>query len=64
MAEVVTNLTGKAEGQVLTGPALDTYNWFDQPARIAPTQFQGSFMRDGKLALRLPSKSVVVVSIE
>jgi alpha-N-arabinofuranosidase len=63
-AEVATNLTGKAEGQVLTGPALDTHNWFDQPARIAPIKFQGSFTKDGKLALRLPAKSVVVVSVE
>jgi alpha-L-arabinofuranosidase len=63
-AEVATNLTGKAEGQVLTAPALDTYNWFDQPARITPAKFQGSFARDGKLALRLPAKSVVVVAID
>ena len=63
-AEVTTNLTGKAEGQVLTAPALDTYNWFDQPARITPAKFQGGFARDGKLALRLPAKSVVVVVID
>jgi alpha-N-arabinofuranosidase len=62
-AEVTTNLTGSAEGKVLTGPALDAYNWFDQPAKITPARFEGSFERDGKLALRLPAKSVVVVSI-
>lgn len=63
MAEVVTNLTGKAEGQILTGPELDAYNWFDQPAKITPAKFQGAFMRDGKLGLRLPAKSILVIAI-
>jgi alpha-L-arabinofuranosidase len=62
--EMTTNLSGKAEGQVLTGPALDTYNWFDQPARITPAKFQGSFTGNGKLTLRLPPKSVVVVATD
>jgi len=63
-AEVTTNLTGTAEGQVLTGPALDSYNSFDQPTRITPSKFTGGFVRDGNLGFRLPAKSVVVVAIQ
>ena len=63
MAEVLTNLTGEAEGQILTGPELDAYNAFDQPAKITPAKFQGVFMREGKIGLHLPAKSIVVIAI-
>jgi alpha-N-arabinofuranosidase len=62
-AEVLTNLTGKVEGQILTAPELDSYNEFGKPAKITPAEFQGGFLRNGKIGLRLPAKSIVVIAI-
>jgi alpha-L-arabinofuranosidase len=63
-AEVLTNLSGAAEGRILTGPALDSYNWFDHPDRVAPTKFDGIFVENGKLGVHLPAKSIVVLAIK
>jgi alpha-N-arabinofuranosidase len=63
-ADVLTNLTGAAEGQILTGPALDSYNWFDHPDRIAKAKFDGTFVENGKLGVHLPAKSIVVLAIK
>lgn len=62
--EVTTNISGHAEGSILTGPTLDSYNGFDNPSKLAPAVFQGGLSKDGKCTLRVPAKSVVVVSIE
>ena len=60
---VVTDLTGTPEGQVLTGPALDAFNEFGQPPKVAPARFQNFTVSRGKIALRMPSKSIVVFSV-
>jgi alpha-L-arabinofuranosidase len=61
--EVVTDLTGPPEGQVLTGPALDAFNEFGHPPEVAPARFQNFTVSGGKIALRMPSKSIVVCSV-
>lgn len=62
-AHVVTNLTGKGHGRILTGPAMDSHNTFAAPETIHPVTFQ-SATEDGKLTVDLPAKSVVVLAIE
>ncbi|MDQ8755190.1 alpha-L-arabinofuranosidase C-terminal domain-containing protein [Sphingosinicella sp. LHD-64] len=66
-ARVVTNVTGMtvrgARGRLLTGPALDTHNSFDQPDRIQPAAYSGR-VEGGRLVLDLPAKSVAVVAVE
>jgi alpha-N-arabinofuranosidase len=54
---------GKAEGQILTGPAMDTRNSFDTPDTLRPRPFAGAMLKDGKLTLRLPPKSLVVLRL-
>jgi alpha-N-arabinofuranosidase len=54
---------GKAEGQVLTGPAMDTRNSFAAPDTLRPQPFAGAKWKGGKLTLRLPPKSLVVLRL-
>ncbi|QIK80031.1 alpha-N-arabinofuranosidase [Sphingomonas piscis] len=53
----------RATGQVLTGPAVDTHNSFDNPNRIAPKPFSGR-VSGGQLTFDLPAKSVAVVEVQ
>jgi len=53
----------RAVGQVLTGPAVDSHNSFDQPNRIAPRPFSGR-VSGGQLVFDLPAKSVAVVEVQ
>ncbi|KAF1721861.1 alpha-N-arabinofuranosidase [Pseudoxanthomonas wuyuanensis] len=61
-ARVQTNLSGVAQGRVLTAGAMDAHNTFAQPDALVPAPYQAG--TDGTpLALELPPKSIVVVSV-
>lgn len=51
------------KGQVLTAEAMDAHNTFTAPDTIKPVAYTAK-AANGKLALDLPAKSVVVVAIE
>lgn len=51
-----------ASGQVLTGPKVDSVNGFNAPDTVAPKPIEAS-VKDGKLDLVLPGKSVAVLSV-
>jgi alpha-N-arabinofuranosidase len=51
------------KGQVLTAKAMDAHNTFAQPNAIKPAPYSASG-KGGKLALKLPAKSVVVVAVD
>ena len=65
-AEVVVGVTGAraggASGSVLGAPAMDAHNTFAAPAVVAPVPFRARAV-NGKLRMKLPAKSVVVVAI-
>lgn len=61
-ARVATNLKSDARGQVLTGAAMDAHNTFDKPQTLLPTPYTVGAGGQG-LALELPAKSVVVVTL-
>jgi alpha-N-arabinofuranosidase len=50
-------------GQVITAPAMDAVNSFDQPNRVAPAPFGGASMKGDSLAVTLPPKSVVMLDL-
>ncbi len=50
-------------GQVLTAKAMDAHNTFAAPNAIKPEAYSAK-ATNGKLALELPAKSVVVVAVE
>lgn len=51
-------------GQILTAAKLDAHNTPGQAEAIAPAPFHGAAIRDNRLAIDLPAKSVVVVSLD
>jgi alpha-N-arabinofuranosidase len=61
-ARVATNLTGTARGSVLTATAMDAHNTFAQPNALVPAPYAAG-NGSAPLALELPPKSIVVVSI-
>jgi alpha-N-arabinofuranosidase len=62
-AHVATGLKGPANGQILTGPAMDTHNTFAAPDTIHPAAYAGRTV-GGKLSFDLPAKSIAVVAVE
>ena len=62
-ARVQTNLTGAAQGRVLTAAAMDAHNTFDQPQALVPAPYAAK-AGDSGLALDLPPKSIVVVTVK
>ena len=52
-------------GRILTCQAIGDYNDFEHPSRVEPVAFNGAkFARDGKLNVKLPAKSIVVLTIK
>ena len=47
--------------RVMTAPAINSHNTFDQPAAVKPAGFGGAVIQSGVLKFALPPKSIVVV---
>jgi alpha-N-arabinofuranosidase len=66
-AEVTVDVAGVqakgATGKVLTARAMDAHNTFDAPDSVRPAPIKARRV-GGKLVLRLPPKSVAVVTVE
>jgi len=52
-----------AVGQVLTAPAVDSYNSVAHPAAVAPAPYRGR-VSGGRITLDLPPKSIAVVQVQ
>ncbi|GJG87187.1 alpha-L-arabinofuranosidase [Gemmatimonadetes bacterium T265] len=52
-----------AAGRVLTAPAINSYNSFEQPDVVRPAAFDGARVADGRLTVALPPRSVVVLEL-
>jgi alpha-N-arabinofuranosidase len=50
-----------AAGRVLTAPAINSHNTFEQPAVVKPVPFSGAMVEGNTLKVVLPPKSVVVL---
>ena len=61
-ARVATNLKGAAQGRVLTAAAIDAHNTVARPQAVVPAPYSARAAAQG-LALELPPKSIVVVSV-
>jgi len=51
------------KGKLLTAGAMDSQNELGKPAQVVPVAFEAQAV-DGKLTLKLPAKSVIVVAVE
>ena len=54
---------GSANGSVLTAAAMDAHNTFATPDIVAPAPYT-AMAQGGKLAMKLPAKSIVVVAVQ
>jgi len=48
---------------MLTGPAMNSCNTFDQPAVVKPVEFTGARITSGQLTTVLPPHSVIVLEL-
>lgn len=53
----------RAQGEVLTASNVDSINTFDAPSTVRPQPIAGT-VRDGRVIVRLPAKSVAMVALE
>jgi alpha-L-arabinofuranosidase len=53
-----------APGRVLTAPAINAHNTFEQPVAVTPATFNGARIASGNLTLTLPPKSIVMLDLE
>jgi alpha-N-arabinofuranosidase len=53
----------KVTGEVLTAGDMTSYNSFEKPETVKPSQFNGFKMNEGILSVTMPSKSVVVLEL-
>jgi alpha-N-arabinofuranosidase len=65
---LTVKLTGVAPatvaGRVLTAPAMDAHNTFAAPNAVQPVAFDGASVKGDTLDVRLPAKSVVVLTLK
>ena len=67
-ATVRTTLNGanvsSVSGRVLTAPAMNAMNTFENPNAVQPTTFDGASLSGNTLTVNMPSKSVVVLELQ
>ncbi|MAF29685.1 MAG: alpha-N-arabinofuranosidase [Croceicoccus sp.] len=54
----------RVTGRILTAPAINSHNSFDNPEAVKPASFSAARIRNGKLSVTLPAKSVVVLELQ
>lgn len=50
-------------GEVLTATEMGAHNTFDKPTSVTPTTFKGFDLKNNKLTVSLPAKSVVALEV-
>lgn len=66
--EVTVNLEGAevqtVSGRILTSANVADYNDFENPNRVAPADFTGAQIEQGVLSVKVPAKSLVVLTLK
>ncbi len=52
------------EGQILTAPAITTYNTYAQPTAVAPAAFKGARVQGKAVNVALPAHSIVMLKLQ
>jgi alpha-N-arabinofuranosidase len=67
-ATLSVTLTGlaarSAAGRILTASAMNAHNTFDAPSAVQPAEFGGAAFKGDTLEVKLPAKSVVVLTLK
>lgn len=65
--EILCELRGvkasKVTGRILTASELNVHNTFDKPDAIMPVEFKGASLSNQVLKVKLPAKSIVVLTV-
>lgn len=56
--------TGTVSGRILTSPKITDHNTFEKPDIVKPVDFKDAKLSQGKLSVKLPAKSIVVLEVE
>lgn len=59
-----TNVRKVINGRILTADTINAVNTIEDPDNVSPESFNEATIRNGKLTLTLPSKSLVALSLE
>ena len=51
-------------GQIITGKEIGTFNTFDNPNQVTLGNFKNAEYKNGKLTIKLPSKSLVTIELK
>lgn len=54
----------KVSGRILTSKNIQDHNTFENPNLVKPVEFKDAKITKGKLSVKLPAKSIVVLEIE
>jgi alpha-N-arabinofuranosidase len=61
----LTGLTAKSvAGRALTAAAMNAHNTFEAPNAVQPKAFDGATLKGDTLDVRLPAKSVAVLTLK
>jgi alpha-N-arabinofuranosidase len=52
-----------ATGEILTSANIGDYNDFDFPEKVTPVEFKEFKVKDGKIIVKMPAKSIVSLCI-
>jgi alpha-L-arabinofuranosidase len=51
-------------GRILTSKNVADYNDFEHPDKVQPAEFKGAKVKKGKLTVKVPAKSIIVLNIK
>lgn len=55
----------KVSGEILTAASMNDYNDFGQPEKVTLKPFKNGWqVKDGKLTVSMPAKSIVTLSLQ
>ncbi len=55
---------GQIEGKILTADTMNAMNTFEQPDYLKPSEYTNFTVKENKLTLHIPSKSVVLLTVK
>ncbi len=61
----IKNLAAKTvTGRMLTADAMNAHNTFEKPQSVKPANFTGAVVKDGKITVKVPAKSLVLLQVK
>ena len=61
--DLAGNVKPRITGEILTAETIQAHNDFDRPDEVKPVEFKDFKVKDGKIVVKMPAKSIVGLSI-